>query len=76
MLPAAFSFPKRERAGVARFLASSFKIGDLLSEVVFSAAERRPMVAQGEALAEGQAEPWERNAIRNQAPEGRQKPSP
>ena len=30
------------------------------------------MVAQGEAQAEGQAQPWERDAKRTGAPEGRQ----
>src|SRR4051812_30316341 len=38
----------------------------------FAAAERRPMLAQGEARA-SRAQPWEREAHWNEAPEGRQR---
>jgi hypothetical protein len=33
------------------------------------------MLAQGEAQAEGQAQPWGADAKKHEAPEGRQKPS-
>src|SRR5688572_16346221 len=42
--------------------------------VLVLAAERRRMVARGEAQAKGQAKPLEPTMKQNQAPEGRRKP--